>query len=73
MFSFQMIEILENNPILYNKNTSYLFWMILYIILLAYPYQYIWYIPYLLCIMYISLVFIVFKLINEFTLNEFMM
>jgi hypothetical protein len=72
MFSNQMIEIFEDNPIIYNKNTSFIFWMILYTILLIYPYQDVWYVPYLLIMMYLSLVIIIFKVVNSYILNDFM-
>ncbi len=65
MFSSQMIEIFENNPIIYNNNTSYTFWLTLYVIMLIYPYQYIWYVPYILIGCYLSLVLIVMKVLNE--------
>jgi hypothetical protein len=66
MFSKQMIEIFETTPILHNNSIAYSFWLTLYVILLIYPYQYIWYIPYLLMMAYISLVFITIKFVNEY-------
>jgi hypothetical protein len=61
-----MIEIFETTPILHNNNISFAFWMTLYTILLIYPYQYIWYVPYLLIIAYILLLFITIKFVREY-------
>ena len=63
MFSHQMIEILDNNPVIYNKNTTYICWLILYFIICIYPYQMIWYVPYLLYISYCLLTIITINII----------
>ncbi len=66
MFSTQMIEVFENTPILHNNNTSFTFWLTLYIIMMIYPYQYIWYVPYVLVLFYSIVTLIVIKFINDF-------
>jgi hypothetical protein len=66
MFSSQMIEIFETTPILHNNSVAYSFWLTLYTILLIYPYQYIWYVPYLLIVTYILLTLITIRFVYEY-------
>jgi hypothetical protein len=66
MFSSQMIEIFETTPILHNNSVAYSFWLTVYTILLIYPYQYIWYVPYLLIITYILLTIIIIRFVYEY-------
>jgi hypothetical protein len=66
MISYQMNEILENNPLLYNNNTSFTFWVILYVTLLIYPYKYLWYIQLLIIMLYVLLIIILVKIIRYY-------